>query len=125
MLKRFAVHALVIGFIFATSLSAGEITLNHGGDCAPTMDSLIKVHAARLKYYGTDDPAYQPPDTEVAYQNWVKVADLQDRLNVFTLGKTTVTLVEMTNLPTILKVLLKSKRGAYKVCYVWTADGKR
>jgi hypothetical protein len=78
-----------------------------------------------LKYYGTDDPAYQPPDTDAGYQNSVKVGDLQVRLNVMTLGKTTVTLIEPTSLPTILKVQYKSKRGVSRVCFIWTADGKR
>lgn len=85
----------------------------------------MRVHSARLKYYGTDDPAYQPPDTDAAYQNWVKVADLHVRLNVMTFGKTTVTLIEQTSLPTILKVRYKSKRGVSRVCFIWTADGKR
>jgi len=125
MVKQFCFNATIIGFFFATSLKAGEITLNHGGDCAPTMASLMKVHAARLKYYGTDDPAYQPPDTDAGYQNSVKVGDLQVLLNVLTLGKTTVTLIEPTRLPTILQVQYKSKRGVSRVCFIWTADGKR
>jgi hypothetical protein len=114
----------LIGFVFLGSLLAANepITLHHGADCAPTMRALEQVRAARLKYYGTDDPAFQPPDTVAGYHASVVVGDLQVHLNVLTLGPTTATLLERTNQPTILKVKPQKEN---RVCFIWAADAKR
>lgn len=115
---------LLIGFAVIGSLFAANdnIILRHGADCAPTIAALAQVREARLKYYGTDDPAYQPPDTDAAYHAWEKVSGLQVQLNVLTLGPTTAMLIERTSLPSVLKVKPQKEN---RQCFIWTADGKR
>ena len=104
-------------------MAANErITLSHGADCAPTIAALAQVRSARLKYYGSIDPAFQPPDTDAAYRAWERVSDLQARLNVLTLGPTTATLIERTSQATILKVKPQKEN---RVCFIWAEDAKR
>lgn len=62
-MKLVLVGFVVAAFVPAYSIAA-DVTLNYGGDCATTISGLIQVHAARLKYYRTDDPAHQPHETD-------------------------------------------------------------
>jgi hypothetical protein len=126
---------VVAALLPAISTASDTFTLNRGGDCATTTTGLMHMHNARLGYYGNDDPAYVPPDTDLGDWAVDRVIDAAVRWGVVMLKRgTVVTVIEHTSVPGIVKVRthayqtkLKSRVSVTpaRVCFIWAADLKR
>ena len=110
----------MVGLLFLRTVFAGDIfTLKRGGlDCAPNRMVLVEVRAARLKYYGTDNIDFEPPDTDAGYNAFNHVADLMINLRSMVLGRTIVEVLTPQDRNGI-RIIRTSGR---QTCYVWAKD---
>jgi len=111
---------LIVGMLLLGSAFAGDVfTLKRGGlDCAPNRIALVEVHAARLKYYGTDNIDFEPPDTDTGYNAFTKVADLMIKVRSMVLGRTIVEVLTPQDRNGIMILRTSGKQ----ICYVWAKD---
>lgn len=114
-MKLLLITMLLLGTAFA-----GDIfTLKRGGlDCAPNRIALVEVRTARLKYYGTDNIDYEPPDTDAGYNAFTHVADLMISLRSMVLGRSIVEVL----VPQDRNGIVVIRTRARQTCYVWGKD---